>query len=395
MNLETHINPELWSAISGTYKAGNYSHAILDAMHYLSDVLREKSGAEGDGASLVGQALGGDAPKLRVNKLQTETERNIQKGLVQILMGMYMAVRNPRSHEQIVDNQTTADAIIHFVDYLVGILAESQEPFTLTSFLAKVFDADFVEDDRYAELLVEEVPNKKRLDVLIEIYREKYQGQGTKLKYIVKALLANLTEDQVNVFLSVVSDDLSSTHDDSNIRLILQILTPDLWPKIRETARLRIENKLLSYFKEGEINSGGIINSQGALVTWARRFFGHFTLRARLADIFLEKLSDEDIDDRRYISEYFLSSLHNVFHDEYKAIRCVRLVSNAIRKDDNVIRTGLINSINNLPSAWQDQFVEKLKDLTDEDSPELYLMDGRPFLNSSPITNGNVSDIPF
>jgi len=89
MNLKTHIRPELWHTIANTYEAENYSHAILDAIHYLSDTLRAKSGVDGDGASLVGQALGGKAPRLRVNKLQTETERNVQKGLQQILRGLY------------------------------------------------------------------------------------------------------------------------------------------------------------------------------------------------------------------------------------------------------------------------------------------------------------------
>lgn len=81
MNLKTHIHPQLWLAISNTYEAENYSHSILDAIHYLSDMLREKSGQDGDGQSLVGKALGGKSPILRINKLQTESERNVQKGL--------------------------------------------------------------------------------------------------------------------------------------------------------------------------------------------------------------------------------------------------------------------------------------------------------------------------
>jgi hypothetical protein len=50
-------------------------------MHYLSDILREKSGTDGDGHKLVGKVLGGSSPILRVNKLQTESERDVQRGL--------------------------------------------------------------------------------------------------------------------------------------------------------------------------------------------------------------------------------------------------------------------------------------------------------------------------
>ncbi len=101
--------------------AKNYSHSIVDAMHHFSTVLRDKAGVDGDGAALVGQALGGDSPRLKINKLQTETERNQQHGIESILRGMYQAIRNPRSHEQIEDTQETADAIIVFINYLLGI----------------------------------------------------------------------------------------------------------------------------------------------------------------------------------------------------------------------------------------------------------------------------------
>jgi len=44
LNLQTHIRADLWLAVADTYQAENYSHAVLDAMHQLSDVLREKTG---------------------------------------------------------------------------------------------------------------------------------------------------------------------------------------------------------------------------------------------------------------------------------------------------------------------------------------------------------------
>src|SRR5690348_572445 len=99
MNLRNEITQHLWNAIENVYEGGNYSHAILEAMHLLSNTLREKANIDGDGVSLVGQALGGDSPKLRLNRLQTDSERNIQKGIEQILRGLYVGIRNPRSHE--------------------------------------------------------------------------------------------------------------------------------------------------------------------------------------------------------------------------------------------------------------------------------------------------------
>lgn len=76
MNLQTHIKNDLWLAIQSTYEAGNYSHAIVDAMHYMSNILRDRTGVDGDGKSLVGQALGGDSPPI---KNQQTSNRNRKK----------------------------------------------------------------------------------------------------------------------------------------------------------------------------------------------------------------------------------------------------------------------------------------------------------------------------
>lgn len=94
-------------------------------MSFLTDVLRDKSGLDSDGRELVGAALGagkGKLPRVQVNKLQTETERNIQMGLQELLKGMYSLVRNPRSHERVEDTKKTADTVILFLDYLLEFL---------------------------------------------------------------------------------------------------------------------------------------------------------------------------------------------------------------------------------------------------------------------------------
>ena len=109
MNLETILVKRLWESIQSSYEARNFTGAILDAIYSLSDLIREKTGLQSDGTTLVGQALGGKSPKLKVNRLQTESEKNVQSGIEQILRGLFQAVRNPRSHEKRVDTQKDAD----------------------------------------------------------------------------------------------------------------------------------------------------------------------------------------------------------------------------------------------------------------------------------------------
>jgi uncharacterized protein (TIGR02391 family) len=393
MNLQTLISPELWLAVSNTYQAENYGHAILDAMHYLSDVLREKTGLDGDGHDLVNKALSGDSPRLRINKLQTQTERDEQTGIKLILLGLYSAIRNPRSHAQVQDNKDTADAIIFFINYLLAILAESQEPFTIEGFLERVFDPYFVELDRYAELLAAEIPPNKRLDTLIEIFRRKADGNGDKLGYIIEAILAQLSDDQIGDFISVVSDELKTTSIERNIRLSLQILPPQMWTRINEIVRLRIENKLISSIKEGEVWPDGRI--KGPLGTWARDYLEYFILKEEVGRILIAKLQDEDVDDRTYVANYFLGELPDVIVADYQVKLCIGAISKAIRSGDSNMKQRLVACIWEFPDEWQKQFAESLSDLTDPDKPETYLMGGTPFLGKAAEYPAEPEDLPF
>jgi len=76
VNLQSTLTDDLWAAVETNYSGKNYTGAILDAIYFLSSLIREKTGLESDGVSLVGQAFGGALPKLKVNRLQTESERN-------------------------------------------------------------------------------------------------------------------------------------------------------------------------------------------------------------------------------------------------------------------------------------------------------------------------------
>lgn len=368
MNLKTLIKEPLWLAISNTYEAENYTHSILDAMHYLSGVLREKSGLDGDGHSLVGATLGGSSPVLRVNKLQTETERNIQRGLEQMLRGMYQFIRNPRSHEQVEDSKNTADAIILFINYVLSILEQSQEPFTVQSFLARVFDEHFVRSARYAELLVSSIPNGKIVDTLIEIYRRKRDGDGVNLSYVAKEIFKHISDEQLGEFLDVVSEELKFTTEEVDIRLTMQMLSPDLWQKLEESARLRAENILINSIKHGKSSSGGgTIRRQGALGTLARDYLVEFSQKHRARQVILEKLEAKE-EDQLYIYNFFLDVLPALFDTSYLKSRCLETVLSAAKNEfGNSMSRKLADRFWLFPKDWQEAIREAFPELEIED----------------------------
>jgi uncharacterized protein (TIGR02391 family) len=373
MNLQSLIRPELWTAISDTYEAGNYTHAIRDAFQYMTEIIREKSGLDGDGEQLVGKAFGGESPKLRINKLQTVTERDIQQGLLHILIGMYKGIRNPRSHDQIEDTKKSADAIIYFIDYLLGVIDQSQELFTIPSFVSRVFDKHFVQTSKYTKLLVEEIPPKKRFDVLVEIYRKKQEEYGLNLALVVKEILKVISEEQTTQFLELVSDELKTTQDYTILGLILQILPPNLWKKLNKTARLRVENILIKSIDEGEANKhGDLVAERGRLGTSAKGFIKYFESKDDLQNVILKKLEQNDAYEKMYVYVFFLDELPDLFEDSFLEQVCIKSLCDIVKEDISNFgfEERLIEAYRSFPEDWQNIVKNELPYLDmDDDIP--------------------------
>jgi uncharacterized protein (TIGR02391 family) len=375
MNLQTEIRRDLWDAIAKSYESQIYTSAILDAIHYMSSILRERANVDGDGVSLVGQALGGDNPRLRINKFQTETEKTEQKGFEQLLRGIYQGIRNPRSHEQHEDSEAVADATILFIDYILGIIGQAQKPFTLEEWNNRVFDPDFVTSTRYAELLASEVPTRKLNEALITIYRNKGSGDGKSLGFIFEAIIERAGDDTIGDFLAVVSEDLRIVQQDVAIKTALQILPPRLWPRLDEAARLRIENKLIRSIGEGKYDPAQHEKVPGWLATWAQYHTQFFSLKGELRRMLVGKLRGS-AEDQNYVAQYFLESLAATTDptgNEYQYRRhrdeCIEAICTAVCQSDPpvVLRKKLIERWWEFPQDWRKLIIEGLKPLAESD----------------------------
>jgi len=106
----------LVDAIGNRITNSEYTDSILAGTKYLTQVLRNKGTCEGDGSQLVGQVLGGGAPKFPINSLQTVSEKDEQKGLEQLLRGYYVGIRNPRTHEITEDTEEFCIRIMILID---------------------------------------------------------------------------------------------------------------------------------------------------------------------------------------------------------------------------------------------------------------------------------------
>lgn len=99
----------------------NYFHAVLEAVKGLAERIRDLSGLGTDGAELVNTAFSTKAPVVAFNSLTTDTELSEQKGIANLMVGLFGAIRNPTAHApKIVWAMPEQDAIDVFalVSYL-------------------------------------------------------------------------------------------------------------------------------------------------------------------------------------------------------------------------------------------------------------------------------------
>ncbi len=91
-------HPQVFAYCTAELLAENYFHAVLEAVKGVAERLRQMSALTIDGAELVNQALSTKAPIIALNSLSTETEVSEQKGIGNLLVGLFGAIRNPTAH---------------------------------------------------------------------------------------------------------------------------------------------------------------------------------------------------------------------------------------------------------------------------------------------------------
>lgn len=372
INLETHIRPELWGAISNSYLAEDYTNSIKDAMGYLTEFLREKSGEDGDGYQLVGKVLNfndSKRPKLQINKLQTETEINMQRGLQDTLRGMYRLIRNPRSHERVNDTQEDADSIILFVNYLLDFLGESTFSFTIDEFVDDVLDEYFVVKDEYASGLVANIPVRKINDSLIALFRAKTWSKSDNVELVIRSILRRVIENDniLDNFYYVVSEELKNTNKGTDVSLVLKVLPSDIWPKLDILARMRAENILLKGLKGNWYNSNTNKTADSAS-TWLRGMAPYFELKEDMRLVIMDKINQDDYDYQNIVAKYFMLDLPIIFPEFTPQVRSlIMCISSSIIRGNAFMMNHLVALYDDFPQEWRDEFESRLKPLHDKE----------------------------
>jgi uncharacterized protein (TIGR02391 family) len=121
------LHSEIEHAAGGLYRDGHYSNAIADAVKAMNDLVRLRSGIVLDGMTLMEQVFSPRNPVLRFNPLQTDSDKDEQKGFMMLFSGAVAGLRNPRAHTFVQDDPERALEFIAFVSLLAKLLDKAKK----------------------------------------------------------------------------------------------------------------------------------------------------------------------------------------------------------------------------------------------------------------------------
>lgn len=109
-----HLHQEIEKVSKRLFDDGHYAQSIFEAFKHVNNLVKHKSGAaELDGKSLMLTAFSVKQPLLKLNKLQTMSEKDEQEGFMHLFAGAIQGIRNPKGHETIVQNDK--ERAIHYL----------------------------------------------------------------------------------------------------------------------------------------------------------------------------------------------------------------------------------------------------------------------------------------
>lgn len=313
MQIDIKIREDLWKAIEAHYERKDFTEAVRDAVFHMSEVLREKGSIEDkDGSKLVDAALLGNNPAILVNKNETTTEKDFQQGIGFAFKGIMQSVRNLLSHESFKYTQDEAEVLILYINFLLNQVDKSGGT-KIDNIIDLLLDDDFTDTQEYAELLLKEVPIKKRYDLLLELYHRRIELPQNRLKYFLSELFASLTKAAKGDFIRVVSSTLMKCKDDNNLRMYCHYFMADTYSDIDRLAQLRIENLIYRSINAGKFENTYILesdsyekkcNSSGSLSTWITKKLDLLSNKNDIEKLLFTKLNRE-LSEQEFVFNYF------------------------------------------------------------------------------------------
>lgn len=121
-----NIHNKLPKQVRKLFDDSYYSQSIFEACKYIDKLISKLSQSDKTGYQLMMDSFNENNPKIKINNLNSLSEKDEQAGYKFIFSGSVLAIRNPRGHEYII-NDTIEDCLdyLSFISILMRRLEKS------------------------------------------------------------------------------------------------------------------------------------------------------------------------------------------------------------------------------------------------------------------------------
>jgi len=137
------FHPKITEVSKSLFETNHYAQAISEACKALNNMVKAKmrtsssgerlnakaltdTGKSLDGSKLMSKVFGGNDPIIRLNALETDSDKDEQAGFTKLYMGAMEGIRNPKGHENTIQSDSyKALEYLSFISLLMKRLEES------------------------------------------------------------------------------------------------------------------------------------------------------------------------------------------------------------------------------------------------------------------------------
>ena len=312
----------LSDAIKSHYNNKDYTEVVRDALLCMTTEIRKKSNlTDDDGVDLINKAFSEKNPLIKINKLSTTTEKNKQAGIRDLSKGLIEYFRNPMSHSKQTYSKRIADAILVLLDEVVlNEIIDSKSINSLEDWFFEISNDFFPNTERYAIRLVSTIPENKRLDLSIMLYKNRDKLTKSKDK-VINELMKSLKKEEFKEYCETIENDLFGKIDENEIILLLKFITEEIWNNFSELTKTKLEDLILENTKTLEIIDyedymEGYIHSEiGTLLIYCKNIFDLFSNKDEIIDNLFKIFINCNESTQNYITNNFINLMINEKND--------------------------------------------------------------------------------
>lgn len=307
----------LKESIKTHYENKDYTEVVRDALLCLTTEIRKKSDlTDSDGVDLINKAFSEKQPLIKINKLETTTDKNKHRGIMDLSKGLIEYFRNPMSHSKQEYSKKVADAILVLLDEVIlEEIIDSKSINSIEDWYLEITNDLSPNTERYAKSLISAIPKDKYYELSVMLYKNR--NNITKLKdKIIDELVSNLLEEKFKDYCEVIENDLFGNITENNVISSLKFISTNIWNKLSDLAKSKIEDVAredISNLDLGfEYECGDYTPSEqknGYILENSIHILGNFSNLQDIIDVIVEKAtvnSNEFLQDYLFEKYFFI-----------------------------------------------------------------------------------------